>query len=351
MYLLTQLWMFLAVALSLGAVGGFAVKRLLVQRRWQAIQHGAWVEQEAHRATMALLADDHQVALQNQAQALQTAMAEAEAARIQALEADHGRALDELQQRARRDLAALVRAHDDVQAEARSALQRAQAELALETAARAQHESELARLRIELDALRQRLADTVQRHEQVMAEVVEQSQAQARLQLEVQAQAYEQALATEREALTRVQHQQDDDAERLRQEAGQLREQLDAMLVELSAAARARDAREAQRAQLAQELAIETAARRREADIAQAQRTQLRERVVQLNHEGAARQAALQAECDALHQQLLVSRRTTQAAVLAARQREQRMEAALGQLREQLGEQAGGAPVQLVRVA
>lgn len=352
MYLLTQLWMFLGAALVLGSVAGFAIKRLLVERRLRAAQYGAWVEQQTHQAAMAQREEDHRTALEQQATELQASMAAAEAARLEAIQADHTVTLAQLQQRARDDLAALVRAHDDVQAEARDTLQRLRSELAQETALRCAHEETLARLRGELDALRERFAETLQQHERVMAEVVAQSQRQAREQLDAQSQAYEQALASEREARLQLAQQQGEDADRLQREATQLREQLDAMLIELSAAARARDAREAQRAKLAEELAIETAARRREAEIAQAQRDQLRERVMLAGRQAQDQQAALQAQCDMLHEQLLASRRTTRAAVLAARQREQRLETELGRLREQLSEPAPVATVhELVRVA
>lgn len=353
MYLLTQLWMFLAAALVLGGTIGFAVKRLLVHRRLRAVQYGAWVEQQRHETSMTRLVEDHRQALQVQAADLQASLEAAESARRQVLEAEHSAALSRQERRAREDLAALVRAHDDVQAEAREALGRVRAELAEQTAMRRGQEDGLARLRGELAQLRERLAETLQQHERVMAEVLEQAQARTREQLEAQARAYEGLLAVERETVLRLQQQQEGEAGRLQQEASQLREQLDAMLIELSAAARARDAREAQRAQLAEQLALASAARRREADIAQAQRTQLRERVARMSRQAQDQQAALQAQCDALHQQLLSSRRTTRAAVLAARQRELRLETELGRLRQQAGESAAsGATVhELVRVA
>lgn len=350
MYLLTQLWTFLAAALALGGVFGFAVKRVLVHRKLRAVQHGAWTEQQAHRALMAQLGDEHRQALEVQAGELRASMAAAEAARLDVISADHEVTLAQLQQRARDDLAALVRAHDDVQAEAREALQRLRTDLAAETATRQAQETELARLRDELDRLRERLADTLMQHEQLLAETLLQSQADLREQLDAQSRAHEQVLAAERDALARVQRDRDDETQLLARQATQLREQLDVMLIELSAAARARDAREAQRAQLAEQLALEAAARRREAEIAQAQRNQLRERVMHLSHQ-AQDQQALQAQCETLHEQLLASRRTTRAAVLAARQRERHLETELGRLREQLGEPAGATVHELTRAA
>jgi hypothetical protein len=351
MYLLTQLWTFLAAALALGGVFGFAVKRVLVHRKLRAVQHGAWTEQQAHRALMAELGDEHRRALEVQATELQASMAAAEAARLEVISADHEVTLAQLQQRARDDLAALVRAHDDVQAEAREALVRLRAELVAETATRQAQEGELARLRDELDRLRERLADTLAQHEQGLAEILLQSQADLREQLDAQSRAHERALAAEQDALARAQRERDDETRQLAEQATQLREQLDVMLIELSAAARARDAREAQRAQLAEQLALEAAARRREAEISQAQRTQLRERVMHLSQQAQGQQVALQAQCDALHEQLLASRRTTRAAVLAARQRERLLETELGRLREQLGEPGGATVHELTRAA
>lgn len=333
MYLLTQLWLLLGAALIVGTVFGFALKRLLVHRRLVAVQHGAWTEQQAHAATMERLMAQHREALEDQAAGLARSFDAALAAQAEGLEAERAQAIEALQARARDDLAALVRAHDDVQVEARLALQQARRQCDTETSTRADREAELARLGDELEVLRLKRADTIAGHEQALADVMAEARTQCLAQLAEQALAFEHRLAAERDARVLTERQRDDDGERLQREAAQLREQFDALLVELSAAARARDAREAQRAQLAQQLAIETAARRRESEIALAQREQLRRRVAHLQHDADGRQAALRAECDALMAQLLASRRLTQAAVLAARQRE----ADVHRLRGQLG--------------
>lgn len=361
MYLLTQLWLLLGAALALGVAAGFAVKRVLVNRRLQAVQHGAYVEQQAQLARMDRLVQEHRQAMNDQADALFRSLDDAHAERIEALQSEHGAELNALQTQARRDMTALVRAHDEVQAETREALQRALQGLEAETTVKQACQAELSTLQAELATLRERMADTIERHERALAEVVAKAQAQQQAQLQAQADAYEQMLAVQRDALAQVQGQQTEETERLQQETAKLREQLDVMLIELSAAARARDAREAQRAQLAQQLAIETAARRREAEIASAQRDQLRLRVVTLQHDASDQQATLRAQCDELMNQLLASRRTTRAAVLAARQREARLDAELNRLRAMLGEPveampmadaASGATVhELVRVA
>lgn len=361
MYLLTQLWLLLGVALALGVAAGFAVKRVLVHRRLQAVQHGAYVEQQAQLARMDRLVEEHRQAMSDQADALFRSLDDAHAQRIDSLQGEHGAELTALQTQARRDMTALVRAHDEVQAETRVALQRALENLAAETSVKQLCQAELSALQAELAMLRERMAEAIDRHERALADVVAKAQAQNQAQLQAQAQAYEQMLAMQRETMAQVQGQQTEEALRLQQEAAKLREQLDVMLIELSAAARARDAREAQRAQLAQQLAIETAARRREAEIASAQRDQLRLRVVSLQHDASDQQATLRAQCDELMNQLLVSRRTTQAAVLAARQREARLDAELNRLRAMLGEPVEAEPMleagasatvhELVRVA
>lgn len=361
MYLLTQLWLLLGAALCLGVAAGFAVKRVLVHRRLQAVQHGAYVEQQARLAQMDRLVAEHRQAMADQADALFRSLDDAHAERMACLNDDHAAELTALQSQARRDMTALVRAHDEVQSETRDALQRASQQLTTQTALKEACEAELGTLRGELAELRERMARTIALHEEALAGVVAKAQAAMQAQLVAQAQAYEQMLAVERDTQAQRQGQQDDALQLLQQETLKLREQLDVTLIELSAAARARDAREAQRAQLAQQLAIETEARRREGDIAQAQRNQLRLRVVNLQRDAAGQQASLLAQCDELMAQLQASRRATRAAVLAARQREARRDAELGQLRAQLGEPAeaiaaaepavGATVHELVRVA
>lgn len=361
MYLLTQLWLLLGAVLALGIAVGFAVKRVLVHRRLQATQHGAYVEQQALLARMDRLVAEHRQAMSDQADALFRSLDDAHHQHIESLQGEHGAELTALQTQARRDMTALVRAHDEVQAETRVALQRALEDLAAETAVKQTCQAELASLQAELAALSQRMAETLARHEQALADVVAKAQQATQVQLQAQSEAYEAMLAVQRDALAQAQNQQTAETGRLQQEAAKLREQLDVMLIELSAAARARDAREAQRAQLAQQLAIETAARRREAEIATAQRDQLRLRVVSLQHDASGQQATLRAQCDELMNQLLASRRATQAAVLAARQREARLDAELGRLRGLLGEpieptptgdnNAGATVHELMRVA
>jgi hypothetical protein len=358
MYLLTQLWLFLGTALLIGAATGYVLRQVMLRRRMQAVQHGAYREQQGHRAEMSRLANEQEQTLRAQAQALQYTLEEAYdhawSERLETWEHLHNAELDTIQQQSRRELAALVRAHDEVQAEARLALQRALGELAVQSSAHASSQAELVQLQAELSQLRQQLVDTLARHEQALAATVAQAQDQARVQLEAQSQAYEQVLLAQREALDAAQQEQSGQTHRLQAEAAKLREQLDVMLIELSAAARARDAREAQRAQLAQQLAIETAARAREAEIAGSQRAQLRERLISLQQDVAVQQQSLQTQCDALAVELLRSRRSTQAAVLAARQREARMEAELSSLRQQLlaaGQPVGATVHELVRVA
>jgi hypothetical protein len=344
MYLLAQLWWFLAAACVLGIAFGFVVRKLMLQRRLDAVQRGALAEQRHHAAALAQLADAHVQALAAQATALREQLDQAHDEALAAQLAEQAHALQDafaqgLQQAHARWVATL-QSHAEMQVRAQGALERAAAHIADQAARHhdAQHHSAAGHraAQAEVAALQQELAQLKCRLEELSAQRDQAGLRIAELQSELGAAQHDQAIAAQH---LQARHDQDEALTRAQQEAALLREQLDVALIELSAAARARDAREAQRAQLAQQLALAQDVRSREARIAVEQREQLMQRLMALRHGAQGqgeREAQLEAQREELMEQLAASRRTTQAAVLAGHQREARLAAELADLRGEL---------------
>ncbi|MEO8297775.1 MAG: hypothetical protein ABI574_08195 [Burkholderiales bacterium] len=329
--LLALHWPLFGAAGFLGVALGCLLETTRAKRRMQAVHHGAWVEQQRFELALTDTRQAHQRELEQQAHGLRLALthdferAVREQSQALVLQQDHAHheELRELQL----SLAEARHERWQMQSRTHSALQRAQ-ELVLEQSEGSRVAvAEAASLRRELGGTRARLAAAVDQHAQASALVVELSRsgtehATARAELATQA--------------SRLQGE----TTQLQAEAAHLREMLDATLVELSAAARARDAREAQRGQVSVQLAIETDARAREARIAGEQRGQLFDRLALAQvdlQDATTRHSQLEVQRDALLEQLTASRRTTRAAVLAAQQREKRLDAELAELRARLG--------------